>query len=125
MEFSVPKRKIIPWRQDGENSLKEKVFGQENPGTSGTYTSGYPRPRPWDAWTKLCAKRLFSAVLDGTARMSCDLGRDIPGSEKLCARKLCADFSFPTEGYLSEGKFPQFSLRGNHIAKMWKRHPNV
>ena len=27
--------------------------------------------------------------------MSRDLGRDVPGSEKLCARELWADFSFP------------------------------
>ena len=30
--------------------------------------------------------------------MSRDVGRDIPGSEKLCARKLWADFSFPIVG---------------------------
>ena len=29
------------------------------------------------------------------AGMSRDLGRDVPGSEKLDARKLWADFSFP------------------------------
>ena len=30
--------------------------------------------------------------------MSRDLGRDVPGSEKLSARKLCADFPRPKSG---------------------------
>ena len=30
--------------------------------------------------------------------MSRDLGRDVPGSEKLFARRLWADFSLPTLG---------------------------
>ena len=39
----------------------------------------------------------FSAVLDGVAGMSRDLGRDVPDLEKLHARRLWADFSFPIQ----------------------------
>ena len=66
-----------------------KVFGRDIPGTSGTQTSGYPGQ-------KLYATGLFSFVLDREwAVMSRDLGRDVPDLEKLYARKLRADFSYP------------------------------
>ena len=37
----------------------------------------------------------FGCFRQGVAGMSRDLGRDIPDLEKLYARKLWADFSFP------------------------------
>ena len=43
---------------------------------------------------KLDARRPFLCFMQGMAGMSRDLGRDVPGSEKLYARKLSADFSF-------------------------------
>ena len=36
--------------------------------------------------------------------MSRDLGRDVPDLEKLYARKLWADFSYPTKGQQLKGK---------------------
>ena len=37
----------------------------------------------------------FSCVRQAMAGMSRDLGRDVPASEKLYARKLWADFAYP------------------------------
>ena len=37
----------------------------------------------------------FCCFRQGVAGMSRDLGRDVPESEKLYARKLWADFSYP------------------------------
>ena len=37
----------------------------------------------------------FCGFKQGVAGMSWDLGRDVPDLEKLYARKLCADFSYP------------------------------
>ena len=37
----------------------------------------------------------FCCFRQGVAGMSRDLGRDVPDLEKLYARKLCADFSYP------------------------------
>ena len=40
----------------------------------------------------------FCCFRQGVAGMSRDLGRDVPDLEKLYARKLWADFSYPTVG---------------------------
>ena len=40
----------------------------------------------------------FCCFRQGVARMSRDLGRDVPDLEKLYARKLWADFSYPRKG---------------------------
>ena len=71
-----------------EKQPKHKVFGRDLLGTSGTQTSGYPGQ-------KLYASGLFLLSRQGVARMSRDLGRDVPDLERLYARKLWADFSFP------------------------------
>ena len=39
--------------------------------------------------------------------MSQDLGRDVPGLEKLYARKLWADFSYPNLSRFSSGKLTE------------------
>ena len=69
---------------------KHKVFGRDIPGTSVTQTSGYPGH-------KLYASGLFLLFFrQGGAGMSRDLGRDVPDLEKLYARRLWADFSYPS-----------------------------
>ena len=45
----------------------------------------------------------FRQGMAAAAGMSRDLGRDVPRSEKLYARKPYADFSFPIEG-VTNGK---------------------
>ena len=77
--------RIYPLYQDGKSY----------PGTSGTQHGGIS-PGQGVSQTKTLCKAPFSVVLDGMAGMSRDLGRDVPGSEKLYARKLWADFSFLT-----------------------------
>ena len=79
------------FHQEGKSfeQPKDKVFGQDIPGTPRTQMSGYPGQ-------KLYAKWPFSVVfIQGVAAMSRDLGRDVPDLEKIYARKLWADFSFP------------------------------
>ena len=71
-----------------EKQPKHKVFGRDIPGTSGTQTSGYPGQ-------KLYASGLFCCFRQGVAGMSRDLGRDVPDLEKLYARRLWADLSYP------------------------------
>ena len=55
--------------------------------------SGYPGQ-------KLYASGLFCCFRQGVAGMSRDLDRDVPDLEKLYARKLRADFSYPILGAL-------------------------
>ena len=70
VQFSFPKQP------------KDKAFGQDIPGTSGTHTSGYPWP--WDVPDKdFMQGAFFCCFRQGLARMSRDLGRNFPGSEKL------------------------------------------
>ena len=68
---------------------KHKVFGRDIPGTSGTQTSGYPGQKNFMQVAFFCCFR------QGVAGMSRDLGRDVPDLERLYARKLWADFSYP------------------------------
>ena len=54
------------------------------------------RPRPWDVPDKSSMQgAFFCCFRQGVVGMFRDLDRDVPGSEKLFARKLWADFSFP------------------------------
>ena len=76
---------------------KNKVFGQDIPGTSGTHTSGYPPTPAPDVPDKNSKQAAFFCrfrqVMVGTSR---NLGRDaldVPGPEKLYGRKFWADFS--------------------------------
>ena len=71
---------------------KHKVFGRDIPGTSGAQTSAYPGQKLYAAVAFFCCFR------QGVAGMSRDLGRDVPDLEKLYARKLWADFSYPIGG---------------------------
>ena len=50
MGLGFPNRHLQP---------KERVFGQDIPETSGTYTSGYSRPRPWDVLDKCFTQGAF------------------------------------------------------------------
>ena len=84
---------------------KHKVVGRDIPGTSGTQTSGYPGQ-------KLYAGGLFCCFRHGVAGMSRDLGQDVPGLEKLYARQLWADFSYPKKASLvGRGNFGRHSKR--------------
>ena len=74
--------------QEGRKKPKDKVFGQDVPGTSGTRTPGYPDKNFMQVAFVCCFRQ-------GVARMSQDLGRDVPDVAKFYARKLWADFSFP------------------------------
>ena len=55
-------------------------------------TSGYPGQKNFMQVAFFCCSR------QGAAGMSRDLGRDVPDLEKLYARKLWADFLYPTRG---------------------------
>ena len=78
-----------------EKRPKDRGFGQDVPGTSGTQTSGYPGQKLYASGLFFCCFR------HGVAGMSWDLGRDVPNLEKLYAGKLWADFSFPIINYFS------------------------
>ena len=82
----------------GKKQPKDKVFGQDILGTSGDPDVGISvTPGPGDVPDKSFMQgALFWLFQTGKSGMSRDLGRDVPGSEKLYARKLWADFSFPT-----------------------------
>ena len=57
---------------------------------------GHPGPRRRDIPDKNFRQvAFFCCFRHGVAGMSRDLGRDIPDLEKLYARKLWADFSYP------------------------------
>ena len=59
---------------------------------------GHPGPRRRDIPDKnFMQLAFFCCFRQGVAGMSRDLGRDVPGLEKLYARKLWADFSFPRQ----------------------------
>ena len=56
----------------------------------------HPGPRRRDIPDKnFMQVAFFCCFRQGVAGMSRDLGRDVPGLEKLYARKLWADFSYP------------------------------
>ena len=71
-----------------KNSLNIKFLGRDIPGTSRTQTSGYPGQN-------FMQVAFFCCFRQGVAGTSRDLGRDVPDLEKLYARKLWADFSYP------------------------------
>ena len=57
---------------------------------------GHKGPRRRDILDKnFMQVAFFCCFRQGVARMSRDLGRDVPDLEKLYARKLWADFSLP------------------------------
>ena len=57
---------------------------------------GHPGPRRRNIPdTNFMQEALFCCFRQGVAGMSRDLGRDIPDLEKLYARELWADFSYP------------------------------
>ena len=67
---------------------KHRVFGRDIP--------GHPGPRRRDIPGKnFMQVAFFCCFRQGVAGMCRDLGRDVPDLEKLYARKLWADFSFP------------------------------
>ena len=71
-----------------KNSLNIKFLG-------GIFL-GHPGPRRWDIPDKnFMQVALFCCFRQRVAGMSRDLGRDVPDLEKLYARKLWADFSYP------------------------------
>ena len=71
-----------------KNSLNIKFLG-------GIFL-GNPGPRRRDIPDKNCMQlALFCCFRQGVAGMSRDLGRDVPDLEKLYARKLWANFSYP------------------------------
>ena len=72
-----------------KNSLNIKFLG-------GIFL-GHPGPRHRDIPDKnFMQVAFFCCFRQGVAGMSRDLGRDVPDLEKLYARKLWADFSYPT-----------------------------
>ena len=71
-----------------KNSLNIKFLG-------GIFL-GHPGPRRRDVPDKnFMQVAFFCCFRQGVAGMSRDLGRDVPDLEKLYARKLWADFSYP------------------------------
>ena len=73
-----------------KNSLNIKFLG-------GIFL-GHPGPRRRDIPDKnFMQVAFFCCFRQGVAGMSRDLGRDVPDLEKLYARKLWADFSYPTK----------------------------
>ena len=74
-----------------KNSLNTKFLG-------GIFL-GHPGPRRRDIPDKnFMQVAFFCCFRQGVAGMSRDLGRDVPHLEKLYARKLWADFSYPSTG---------------------------
>ena len=74
--------------QEGKKLPKDKVFGRDIPGTSGPGRQDIPDSGAAMSQTKTLCKQPFSVVSDREwAGMSRDLGRDVPGSEKLYARE--------------------------------------
>ena len=72
-----------------KNSLNIKFLG-------GIFL-GHPGPRRRDIPDKnFMQLAFFCCFRQGVAGMSRDLGRDVPDLEKLYARKLRADFSYPS-----------------------------
>ena len=80
---------VLPLNQVRKNSLNIKFLG-------GIFL-GHPGPRRRDVPDKnFMQVAFFCCFRQGVAGMSRDLGRDVPDLEKLYARKLWADFSYPT-----------------------------
>ena len=76
--------------QERKSSLNIKFLG-------GIFL-GHPGPRRRDIPDKnFMQVAFFCCFRQGLAGMSRDLGRDVPDLEKLYARKLWADFSYPTQ----------------------------
>ena len=72
-----------------KNSLNIKFLGR--------IFVGHPGPRRRDIPDKnFMQVAFFCCFRQGVAGMSRDLGRDVPDLEKLYARKLWADFSYPS-----------------------------
>ena len=65
----------------------------------------------------------FCCFRQGVAGISRDLGRDVPDLEKLYARKLWADFSYPITGLGGEflHPFPKSLVTGKYYSnkKKW------
>ena len=88
---------IVSFRSE-KNSLNIKFFQN-----FGGIFLGHPGPRRRDIPDKnFMQVALFCCLRQGVAGMSRDLGRDVPDLEKLYARKLWADFSYPTRWFGSE-----------------------
>ena len=78
-----------PYFKSEKNSLNIKFLG-------GIFL-GHPGPRRRDIPDQNFMQVAFTCCFrQGVAGVSRDLGRDIPDLEKLYARKLWADFSYPT-----------------------------
>ena len=74
-----------------KNSLNIKFLG-------GIFL-GHPGPGHWDIPDKnFLQVALFCCFRQGVARMSRDLGQDVPDLEELYARELWDDFSHPKKG---------------------------
>ena len=56
----------------------------------------------------------FCCFRHGGAGMSRDLGRDVPDLEKLYARKLWADFSYPKFGVIHHASVKWHSCLAHH-----------
>ena len=86
-----PVRKLdlfFSYRPKKNNSLNIKFLGR--------IFLGHPGPRRRDIPEKnFMSVAFFCCFRQGVAGMSRDLGRDVPDLEKLYARKLWADFSYP------------------------------
>ena len=86
MCFLVKKSTVCQVRK---NSLNIKFLGR--------IFLGHPGPRRRDIPDKnFMQVAFFCCFRQGVAGMSRDLGRDVPDLEKLYARKLWADFSYPS-----------------------------
>ena len=84
--------------QDMSCRQKKKKKQPKNKVLGGIFL-GHQGPRRRDIPDKnFMQLAFFCCFRQGVAGMSRDLGQDVPGLEKLYARKLWADFSFPSHG---------------------------
>ena len=94
--------------QEGKNNLKIKFLGR--------IFLGHQAPRRRDIPDKnFMQVSFFCCFRQGVAGMSQDLGRKVPDLEKVYARKLWADFSFPIFVYAREVLGESIL---NHLTKM-------
>ena len=79
---------LVLFLHSGRKQPREKAFGHDVRRRSWTHKSGYPCRWPWDVPDKsfMQGTSCFCCFREGMAGMSRNLGRDIPGSEKLYAR---------------------------------------
>ena len=95
-----------------KNSLNIKFLGGIFLGHPGPRRRDIPDKKFMQVACRCCSRQ-------GVAGTSRDLGRDVPDMEKLYARKLCADFSYPIRNDLIRQllayNWPSFALKAERV----------